>query len=70
MLLVWHTSPAAPCLSLAQSLEYAHTRPDVSIAADSTYRDVLGSYRRQRSRAPAAWMTASGDGMPTGTGTF
>jgi hypothetical protein len=29
-----HTSPAAPCLSLAQSLEYAHTMQDVSIPAN------------------------------------
>jgi hypothetical protein len=40
-----HTSPAAPCLSLAQSLEYAHTVPHVSIAAHSTYRDALDSTR-------------------------
>jgi hypothetical protein len=38
-----HTSPAAPCLSRAQSLEYAHTVPDVSIAADSADQDALDS---------------------------
>jgi hypothetical protein len=64
-----HTSPAAPCLSLAQSLEYAHTRPDVSIAADRTYRYVLGSYRRQRGQTPAASTTASAHGMPDSPGT-
>jgi hypothetical protein len=41
-----HTSPAAPCLFLAQSLEYAHTVLDVSIAAHSTYGDALDSMCR------------------------
>jgi hypothetical protein len=60
-----HRSPAAPCRPLAQSLEYAHTRPDVSIAADRTYRYVLGSYRRQRGQTPAASMTRRATGCPT-----
>jgi hypothetical protein len=41
-----HTNPVAPCLFLAQSLEYAHTVLDVSIAAHSTYRDALDSMCR------------------------
>jgi|Tabmets5t2r1_1033131.scaffolds.fasta_scaffold301571_1 hypothetical protein len=51
MVRLQHASPAAPVPSLAQSLEYAHNPRDVSIAADSTYRDALDSLHNSVEKA-------------------